>query len=40
MTALDVLVVGECNPDLVLSGGDVVPTFGQVEPATFNQLGF
>ncbi|NUR07770.1 MAG: carbohydrate kinase family protein, partial [Nocardioidaceae bacterium] len=28
--ALDVLVVGDANPDLVL-GGDVVPRFGQVE---------
>jgi sugar/nucleoside kinase (ribokinase family) len=31
VTDLDVLVVGECNPDLVLTGGDVVPAFGQVE---------
>jgi sugar/nucleoside kinase (ribokinase family) len=27
----DVLVVGDCNPDLLLSGGDVVPEFGQRE---------
>jgi len=27
----DLLVVGDCNPDLVLSGGDVEPAFGQVE---------
>ncbi len=31
LTALDLLVVGECNPDLILSGGDLVPAFGQVE---------
>ncbi len=31
MPALDLLVLGDCNPDLVLSGGDVVPAFGQVE---------
>jgi sugar/nucleoside kinase (ribokinase family) len=29
--ALDVIVLGDCNPDLVLHGGDVVPVFGQVE---------
>ena len=28
---LDLLVVGDANPDLVLSGGDVVPAFGQRE---------
>jgi sugar/nucleoside kinase (ribokinase family) len=28
---LDLLVVGDANPDLVLSGGDVVPGFGQRE---------
>jgi sugar/nucleoside kinase (ribokinase family) len=28
---LDVLVVGDVNPDLVLSGGDVEPRFGQRE---------
>jgi sugar/nucleoside kinase (ribokinase family) len=28
---LDVLVVGDCNPDLVLRGENVEPTFGQVE---------
>ena len=31
MTELDLLVVGDCNPDLVLRGGDVEPAFGQVE---------
>jgi sugar/nucleoside kinase (ribokinase family) len=31
VTVLDLLVVGDCNPDLVLRGGDVVPVFGQVE---------
>jgi len=31
VTELDLLVVGDCNPDLVLRGGDVVPEFGQVE---------
>jgi sugar/nucleoside kinase (ribokinase family) len=28
---LDLLVLGDCNPDLVLSGGSVEPAFGQVE---------
>ncbi len=28
---IDLLVVGDCNPDLVLSGGDVRPAFGQGE---------
>jgi sugar/nucleoside kinase (ribokinase family) len=28
---LDLLVLGDCNPDLVLRGGDVEPAFGQVE---------
>jgi sugar/nucleoside kinase (ribokinase family) len=28
---LDLLVVGDCNPDLVLMGADVVPEFGQRE---------
>ncbi|MDI6910247.1 carbohydrate kinase family protein [Nocardioides sp.] len=28
---LDVLVLGELNPDLVLTGGDLTPRFGQVE---------
>jgi len=27
----DVLVLGDCNPDLVVRGGDVVPAFGQAE---------
>ena len=32
MTAdLDLLVLGDANPDLVLRGGDVVPAFGQAE---------
>lgn len=31
MSELDLLVVGDCNPDLVLRGGDVEPAFGQVE---------
>ena len=29
--AFDVLVLGDVNPDLILSGGDVVPAFGQAE---------
>ncbi|MDX6523662.1 MAG: hypothetical protein QOI17_1175 [Gaiellales bacterium] len=28
---VDLLVVGDCNPDLLLAGGDVVPEFGQAE---------
>jgi len=28
---LDLLVVGDCNPDLLLAGGDVAPEFGQAE---------
>jgi sugar/nucleoside kinase (ribokinase family) len=31
MPALDLLVLGDCNPDLLLSGGDADPAFGQVE---------
>jgi sugar/nucleoside kinase (ribokinase family) len=31
VSGLDLLVVGDCNPDLVLRGGDVEPAFGQVE---------
>lgn len=31
MSEFDLLVVGDCNPDLVLSGADVEPAFGQVE---------
>jgi sugar/nucleoside kinase (ribokinase family) len=31
VTEFDLLVVGDCNPDLVLRGGDVEPAFGQVE---------
>ena len=29
--AFDLLVVGDCNPDLLLVGGDPVPEFGQRE---------
>ena len=36
MTDLDLLVVGDCNPDLVLSGGDLVPRFSQVEQLVDN----
>jgi sugar/nucleoside kinase (ribokinase family) len=28
---LDLLVLGDANPDLVLHGGDIVPSFGQAE---------
>ena len=28
---VDLLVVGDCNPDLLLVGGDPVPEFGQRE---------
>jgi sugar/nucleoside kinase (ribokinase family) len=31
VSGLDLLVVGDCNPDLVLRGGGVEPAFGQVE---------
>ncbi len=31
MKDLDLLVIGEINPDLILSGEDVVPAFGQEE---------
>lgn len=31
MTTLDLLVLGDCNPDLVLHGENVEPAFGQVE---------
>jgi sugar/nucleoside kinase (ribokinase family) len=27
----DLVVLGDCNPDLLVAGGDVVPTFGQRE---------
>jgi sugar/nucleoside kinase (ribokinase family) len=30
-TEFDVVVLGDCNPDLVLSGDEVEPSFGQVE---------
>jgi sugar/nucleoside kinase (ribokinase family) len=29
--SVDLLVIGDCNPDLILSGEDVTPVFGQVE---------
>jgi sugar/nucleoside kinase (ribokinase family) len=29
--ALDLLVVGDCNPDVLVLGGDVTPAFGQQE---------
>jgi sugar/nucleoside kinase (ribokinase family) len=29
--SLDLVVVGDCNPDLIVSGPDVVPAFGQAE---------
>jgi sugar/nucleoside kinase (ribokinase family) len=29
--ALDLVVVGDCNPDLVITGADVTPAFGQAE---------
>ena len=28
---LDLLVIGDCNPDLLVAGADVVPEFGQRE---------
>ena len=31
MTDFDLVVVGDCNADLLISGGDVVPSFGQQE---------
>jgi sugar/nucleoside kinase (ribokinase family) len=31
LNALDLLVLGDLNPDLILSGEEVVPAFGQVE---------
>jgi sugar/nucleoside kinase (ribokinase family) len=31
VNGLDLLFVGDCNPDLVLRGGDVKPAFGQIE---------
>src|SRR5512132_1634293 len=31
VAAIDLLVVGDCNPDLLLVGGDPVPEFGQRE---------
>ena len=29
--ALDLLVIGDCNPDVMVVGGDVTPAFGQQE---------
>ncbi|MCL2584655.1 MAG: carbohydrate kinase family protein [Streptosporangiales bacterium] len=31
MAQFDIVVVGDCNADLLVSGGDVVPAFGQAE---------
>ena len=31
MKTLDLLVIGEANPDLIMAGGDVLPAFGQQE---------
>lgn len=31
MTQFDIVVVGDCNADLLISGGDVMPAFGQAE---------
>ncbi|MEO8293800.1 MAG: PfkB family carbohydrate kinase, partial [Actinomycetota bacterium] len=31
MTDLDLVVLGDANPDLVMQGGDIVPAFGQQE---------
>ncbi len=31
MSSLDLIVVGDCNPDLIISGDDVTPRFGQQE---------
>lgn len=31
MKTLDLLVIGEANPDLILAGGEVLPAFGQQE---------
>jgi len=28
---LDLLVIGDCNPDVMVVGGDVTPAFGQQE---------
>jgi sugar/nucleoside kinase (ribokinase family) len=28
---LDLIVVGDCNPDLIVTGDDVIPAFGQAE---------
>lgn len=33
---IDVLVIGDLNPDLILSGGSVVPRFGQAETLVDN----
>src|SRR5262245_25649351 len=31
MADFDLVVVGDCNPDLVLRGGQLEPAFGQIE---------
>jgi sugar/nucleoside kinase (ribokinase family) len=31
LSSLDLIVLGDCNPDLVISGEDVTPEFGQAE---------
>jgi len=31
LSSLDLVVLGDCNPDLVISGDDVTPDFGQAE---------
>src|SRR5205085_8802614 len=31
MDGFDLLVVGDCNPDLIMAGDNVEPAFGQVE---------
>lgn len=36
MKDFDLLVIGEINPDLILSGSDIVPVFGQVEKLVEN----
>ena len=34
--AFDLVVVGDCNPDLVITGSDVTPAFGQAEKLVDN----
>jgi sugar/nucleoside kinase (ribokinase family) len=36
VTGIDLLVVGDCNPDLVLRGANVEPAFGQAERVVEN----